>query len=84
MAAAIVALHMRRSLRKQRVVRDRTNPMETKTDLELYKAYRLQRHELLELCDDIKDDIEYPVGRQGTLPPILQVDYSSYVANLLI
>jgi hypothetical protein len=73
MAGVIMAQRMRRSLRQQRVFRDRMNPLETKTDMQLYKAYRFHRGELLAICDDIKDEIEYPASRLGALPPMLQV-----------
>jgi hypothetical protein len=78
MAAIVAAQRMRRSLRRQRLFRDRLNPLETMTDLQLYKAFRFRRHELIAICDEIKDEIEYPVGRKGTLPPILQVQQSNY------
>ena len=71
MAAIVVAQRMRRSLRRQRLFRDRINPLETMTDLQLHKAFRFRRHELIAICDEIKSEIEYPVGRN--IPPILQV-----------
>jgi len=78
MAAIVAAQHMQHSLRRQRVFRDRMNPLEAMTDLQLYKAYRFRRHELIAICDEIKSEIEYPVGRKGTLPPILQVRKFNY------
>ena len=71
MAAVVVAL--RRSLRRQRVFRDRTNPLDSMSDAELYDAFRFFRHELMDLCDEITEHVEHASHRQGALPPILQV-----------
>jgi len=71
--AAVVIWRLRRSLRQQRIFRDRRHPLDIMTDHELHVAFRFRRHDLLDLCNNITPDIEFAVRRQGSLPPILQV-----------
>jgi hypothetical protein len=73
MSAVIIARRIRRSLRRQRVFRDRRNPLDSFSDGELYDAFRFHRADLLQLFDDLAVDIEYVATRQGSLPVPMQV-----------
>lgn len=73
MAAVIISRRLRRSLRRQRVFRDRRNPLDSFSDGELYEAFRFHRTELLRLFDDLAIEIEYVAPRHGSLPVPMQV-----------
>ena len=70
--AAVIVRRIRRSLRRQRVFRDRRNPLDLMDDDELYVAFRFRRHDLLDLCNELVADIEL-LPRHGMMPPIMQV-----------
>ena len=76
MAAGALFLYMRernrRGIRRERVFRDRTHPLEIYDDEELLKRFRFPRHAILELTDLVREDIE-GVQRRTTLPAISQV-----------
>ena len=74
MAAVVVwRRRNRRNLRRNRLFRDRMNPLDTYDDVELYDKFRFRRHDILEIVDELRDDLEYPETRQGSLPATLQV-----------
>jgi hypothetical protein len=60
MAASMRLVHrMRRHFRRERVFRDRSNPLDMYNDDELFRRFRLPRRELLELIDTFAVDLEY-------------------------
>jgi hypothetical protein len=63
----------RRNLRRNRVFRDRVNPLEDYNDVKLYKKFRFTRNDILELTDMVRDAIRYGAERKGSLTPVLQV-----------
>ena len=69
----VIALRIRRSLQRQRVFRDRRNPLDCFSDGQLYEAFRFHRTDLLRLFDDLAADVEYVAPRQGSLPVLMQV-----------
>ena len=71
MAAHIFFLE--RALRKGRVFRDRSNPLEKYNDLELYSKFSLDRYAIMELTDLLSDTLEAPTLRNHPIPPLLQV-----------
>ncbi|KAK7502994.1 hypothetical protein BaRGS_00005620 [Batillaria attramentaria] len=74
MAAAVYMQFLaRRNFRRNRVFRDRRNPMDEFTDDKLYKKFRFNRRDILELTDSVADSIEYLAERIGSLTPVLQV-----------
>lgn len=59
--------------RRERVFRDRTNPLDYLTEEDLISKYRLPRRNILALCADFRDDLSHPTGRNCSLPVSLQV-----------
>jgi len=71
--AGLVVLDMlrRRVIRRERLFRDHTNPLDSYNEDELYEAFRFRRHDILSLCDELADiDL---LHRQGSLSVPLQV-----------
>jgi hypothetical protein len=46
----------RRALRRERVFRDRTKPLEIYDDFELIDKYRFDRQSIMMICDILQDD----------------------------
>ncbi|XP_050705937.1 putative nuclease HARBI1 [Eriocheir sinensis] len=59
-------------LRRERVFRDRLNPLEVSDDLLLH-YYRLPRHEILQLCEEIGPHIHRPTSRTRAIPIHTQI-----------
>lgn len=70
--ALVRLMLIRRALRRDRVFRDRRNPLDSFDDNELYDSFRFYRHEIFELADEISPVIEH-ASRQGSLPPAMQL-----------
>ena len=47
--------------------RNQTNPLEIYDDVELHAKFRFRRIHILSIMDEVRDAIEYPVTRQGSL-----------------
>ena len=47
--------------------------MDMYDDVELYDKFRFRRHDILAIVDELREDLEYPDTRQGSLPATLQV-----------
>lgn len=60
-------------LRKERVFRDRYDPLDNWTDEELLKQCRFDRASILFICDLLKDPLEHKTKRNHALPLHLQV-----------
>jgi hypothetical protein len=63
----------RRLIRRERIFRDRTNPLDAYDDDEIRKKYRLTRQMILALHDEISVDIEPQTQRNHAVPAILQL-----------
>jgi hypothetical protein len=63
----------RRRIPKPRVFRDRFNPLDQRTDDELFERCRFRRPTIIFLCGLIKDVIIHPTKRSLALPPIMQL-----------
>ena len=75
MAAVVLAEFLRRrAIRRDRVFRDRRNPLDYFDDDQLYEAFRFRRHAILSLCDELAYDLEL-TRRQGSLSVPMQVPY---------
>ena len=48
----------RRVLRRERVFRDRTKPLDIYDDFELIDKYRFDRQSIMMICDMLQDDLE--------------------------
>ena len=58
MAAVVVwRSQHRRNLRRNRVFRDRKNPLDMYDDVELYDKFRFRRHDILTNVDELLDDL---------------------------
>lgn len=73
MVANINRLVHRLVLRKPRIFRDRTNPLDMYDDFELYDRFRFRRRELIEIIEEFSGPLEYLATRQGSLPASLQI-----------
>ena len=47
-----------RALRRERVFRDRTKPLDIYDDFELIDKYRSDRQSIMMICDMLQDDLE--------------------------
>ena len=76
MAAAFVNInqerHNRRALRRQRVFRDRQNPLEL-DDIEIFNKYRLPRQVILDLIETLETDLLRTTQRSCALSVVTQV-----------
>ena len=60
MAAARRLVHsLHHPIRRDRVFRDRTNPLDMYDDIELFQRFRFPRRELLEVIDDFENDVTF-------------------------
>ena len=72
MAALILLRYrQRRLLRRNRIFRDRTNPLHKFNDLELFWQFRFRRADILQMTNELKEELEH-LNRKGALPPVLQ------------
>ena len=72
MAAACVFMQ-RRVRRRERMLRDRTHPLEEYNDDLVYKKFQFHRQFIFELAEEVSQDIEFFLQRKGSLTPVLQV-----------
>ncbi|XP_072039339.1 putative nuclease HARBI1 [Amphiura filiformis] len=69
-------LHMvinQRALRRERVFRDRSHPLDKWNDHDMYKKYRFTRLACINIIDLLSDELQHPTERNHALPPSLQV-----------
>ena len=68
MVAALRLVHrIRRHLRRERIFRDRLNPLDRYNDDELFRRFRFPRRELLQLIDTFAEDLNYPCASMQIL-----------------
>uniref|UniRef100_A0A8C2CGZ4 DDE Tnp4 domain-containing protein n=1 Tax=Cyprinus carpio TaxID=7962 RepID=A0A8C2CGZ4_CYPCA len=79
MERLIYRLHDRRAFRCERVMRDRTNPLDIYGDRELIERFRFSRVELLELINELSPQLQHATDRNGALSPTLQVFRHTHV-----
>ena len=63
----------RRAMRRERVFRDRTHPLEEYNDELVYKRFRFHRQFIFGLAEELRQDVEFALPRKGALTPVLQV-----------
>jgi len=73
MALLLAVYQQEDEIRKARVFRDRTQPLEFMDDDELISRYRLSRQCILEVCDWLSADLKRPTARSHSLPVSTQV-----------
>jgi hypothetical protein len=61
------------NLRKERVFRDRMNPLEVYNDSECVQRFRFNRQAISDICALISEEIERPTKRSQALPVVIQV-----------
>ncbi|XP_061188738.1 putative nuclease HARBI1 [Saccostrea echinata] len=64
---------VRRNLRRQRVFRDRQNPLDAYDDMDIIHRYRLDRRTIISIIDIVQERLERPTKRSRSLPDSLQV-----------
>lgn len=72
MAAVLEALEDD-GMRRERVFRDRTNPLDLYDDVDMFKKYRYNREGVMFLIDLLHEDLEHATKRTNALPAPLQV-----------
>ena len=83
MAGFVVARRFRGNLQRERIFRDRPNPLEIYDDVELHSKFRFRRIHILSIVDEVRDAIEYPVTRQGSLSPGIDAVASTHCPPIL-
>lgn len=91
MAAFLLLFENERAVRREGVFRDRGNPIDNFTDIELIARYRFPSRTITRLTDLIKDRVQHPTSRSHAIPALVQVlvtlrflakgDYLSEVAD---
>lgn len=63
----------RRALRRERLFRDKQNPLEFYTDGEIRNLFRFNRGNMVKIINDLRREIQNETGRSYSLSPVLQV-----------
>lgn len=66
-------LYQRRMLRRERLFRDRLNPLEFYDELEIKNLFRLERPSIIYIADLLNDRLSFTSARNCSLTPIQQV-----------
>ena len=66
-------LEVMRAMRRERIFRDRTNPLEIYDDLELIERFRFDRHTILQIIQLLQDDLESSTFRNKVISPLIKV-----------
>ena len=69
MATLILLCYRQRLLWRNRIFRDRTNPLHKFNDLELFWQFRFWRVDILQMTNELKEELKH-LNRKGALPPI--------------
>ena len=72
-------------MRRERIFRDRTNPLEIYDDLELIERFRFDRGTILQITQLLQDDLESSNFRDKAIPPLIKVLISlRFFAKIII
>ena len=71
--AAVIVARRRNYLTRERVFKDRLNPIDCLSDDELISRYRLSRVCMLDLLETITDELQHPTSRGHAISPIVQL-----------
>ena len=72
-ALHILDLEIASSLRRQRVFRDRLNPLDEYSDGEFIARYRISRYIFMELLNEIPSKLFRSTTRSHSIPPTTQL-----------
>ena len=72
-AAAAFHHRQRRFLRRNRIFRDRRNPLDAFDDMEMFEKFRFHRENIMTLTEELEPHLIQNGRRGGLLPAILQV-----------
>ena len=72
MALQLILMENRRALRRERVFRDRKNPLDEYDDVEMYKKYRFTRFGSLHIIDRVEAHLHHPTQRNHALPQVFK------------
>lgn len=64
--------HQRRALRRERLLRDRMNPLEKYDNVEIKRLFRFERQNILQITNNLRLVIEHRTGRNKALSPLHQ------------
>lgn len=73
MAAALWFFQLKRSRRRDRIFRDRDNPLDYETEEAIVSKYRLPRHIIIQLCQQFEHKLQRPTLRSCALTVSLQI-----------
>ena len=68
-----LALLANSSMRRERIFRDRRNPLDIFNDSELLQRYRFSRRGIMFLTEILTNDLEYSTRRNFALLPCMQI-----------
>lgn len=69
----IIEYNRRRALRRERLYRDHSNPLEKYDDSEIKKLFRFERENIHNIVNQLNVSLRRATGRSCSLPPLLQV-----------
>lgn len=73
MARLIHRLYNERAFRRERVIRDRSNPLDIYNDEELIQRFRFCRRDIHELVEELSPDLQFVSDHNAALTPALQL-----------
>ncbi|KAJ8359248.1 hypothetical protein SKAU_G00157730 [Synaphobranchus kaupii] len=72
MARLVYHMLNEQAFRRERIIRDRSNPLDVYDDTELVERFRLNRRDLFELIDELSPELRHASDRNAALSPALQ------------
>ena len=70
--ALIQLFHGQNHLRRNRIFRDRFNPLDAYDDIELLCRYRMSRPTIMKVIDLVREDVKHDTRRSHAVPPEIQ------------
>ena len=72
--AGVIHQGLRQPLqRRERVFRDRFNPLEEYDDVELFQRFRFRRVDIHHIANLLREELQFGYNRKGSLSPEMQV-----------
>ncbi|XP_038057592.1 putative nuclease HARBI1 [Patiria miniata] len=63
----------RRAIRRERLFRDRRNPLDSLNDEEILTRYRFTRHGVFQVLERVADELESDTRRSNAISPLMQL-----------